>query len=123
MQINDSLRSFLSHDVTKGDIEVAKKQEKKKDSISISNTSKAFSKLNDFMNLGKPGRLDLSGLNKEEKEEFLKMLSVLLKKGIVGYEIKEVNGKPEKHYMVNQIGDKRIYDAEEYNQKKYEKRY
>ena len=87
------------------------------DTIEISNTSKVFKKLDDFLNLGKPDRLDLSDLNPEEKEEFLKMLSKLLKAGIVGYEILEVNGKPEKHYIVNQIGDERIYGAKLYKEK------
>lgn len=87
------------------------------DTIEISNTSKVFKKLDDFLNLGKPDRLDLSDLNPEEKEEFLKMLSKLLKAGIVGYEMLEVNGKPEKHYIVNQIGDERIYGAKLYKEK------
>lgn len=87
------------------------------DTIEISNTSKAFKKLDDFLNLGKPGRLDLSDLNPKEKEEFLKMLAKLLKEGIVGYEVLEVNGKPEKHYIVNEIGDRRIYGAKLYKKK------
>lgn len=89
----------------------------KKDSIEISNTSKAFAKLENFLNLGKPNRLDVSDLNETEKNEFLKMLSVLLKKGIIGYEILEVNGKPEKHYIVNKIGNQRIYGAKLYKKK------
>lgn len=90
-----------------------------KNKTSVSNTSKAFSKLDDFLNLGKRDRLDLSDLNEAEKEEFLKMMAALLKKGIVGYEILEVNGKPEKHYIVNQVGDKRVYGAKLYNKKDY----
>ena len=53
-------------------------------------------------------------LNDAEKEEFLKMLANLLKHGIIGYEILEVNGQPEKHFIVNQIGDERIYGAKLY---------
>ena len=56
----------------------------KKDSLEISNTSKVFKKIDDFLNLGKPDRLSTEGMTKEEKDEFLKMLSILLKKGIVG---------------------------------------
>ena len=91
----------------------------KRDSISISNTSRAFSKLNNFLNLGKRDRLDIGDLNPKEKKEFLKMLVKLLKMGIVGYEILKVNGKPEKHYIVNQIGDERIYGAKLYNKNRY----
>jgi hypothetical protein len=91
----------------------------KKDSLEISNTSKVFKKIDDFLNLGKPDRLSTEGMSKEEKDEFLKMLSILLKKGIVGYEVLEVDGKPEKHFIVNQIGNQRIYGAELYKNKSY----
>jgi hypothetical protein len=85
-----------------------------KDSIEISNTAKVYDRIDKFLNLGRPDRLDVSDLNDAEKKEFLKMLSDLLKRGIVGYEILEVNGKPEKHFIVNQIGDERIYGAKLY---------
>jgi hypothetical protein len=91
------------------------KNEKQIDKIEISNTAKAFAKLDNFLNLGKKDRLDTSDLNEEEKKEFLKMLAKLLQEGIVGYEILEVNGKPEKHYIVNQIGDERIKGAKLFN--------
>jgi hypothetical protein len=93
------------------------KNEKPIDKIEISNKAKAFAKLDSFLNLGKKDRLDTSDLNEEEKKEFLKMLAKLLQEGIVGYEILEINGKPEKHYIVNQIGDERIKGAKLY--KKY----
>lgn len=96
------------------------KEDKTSDSIEISNTSKAFAKLDNFLNLGKSDRLETSDLNEEERKEFLKMLSDLIKKGVVGYEVLEVNGKPEKHYVVNQIGDERIYGAKLYKKKGYE---
>lgn len=91
------------------------KNEKPIDKIEISNTAKAFAKLDNFLNLGKKDRLDTSDLNEEEKKEFLKMLAKLLQEGIVGYEILEVNGRPEKHYIVNQIGDERIRGAKLFN--------
>ena len=87
-----------------------------KDTIEISNTSKAFAKLDNFLNLGKPDRLDLGGLNEEEKKEFLKMLAELIQIGVVGFEVIEVNGKPEKHYIVNEIGDRRIYGVKLYKE-------
>lgn len=85
-----------------------------KDSVEISNTAKVYDRIDKFLNLGRPDRLDVSDLNDAEKEEFLKMLADLLKRGIIGYEILEVNGQPEKHYIVNQIGDERIYGAKIY---------
>ena len=117
MQINNNLKSILTFD--NGKIQLKKNDEKQaaKDKIEISNTSKAFDKLNDFMNLGKPGRMDISDLSSEEREEFLKMLSDLLKNGIIGYEVREVDGKPEKHFIVNQIGDKRLYGTKLYTKK------
>lgn len=91
------------------------------DSIEISNTAKVYDRLDKFLNLGKPDRLDISDLSESEKNDFLKMLAELIKQGIVGYEILEVNGKPEKHYVVNQIGDERIRDAKLYTKKGYNK--
>ncbi len=91
----------------------------KSDKIEISSAGKAFKKIDDFLNLGKPDRLDTSDLSPAEKEEFLKILANLLKKGIVGYEILEVNGQPEKHYIVNQIGDERIRGAKLYKKGDY----
>lgn len=91
----------------------------KSDRLEISAAGKAFKKIDDFLNLGKPDRLDTSDLSPAEKEEFLKILANLLKKGVVGYEILEVNGKPEKHYIVNQIGDERIRGAKLYKKGDY----
>jgi endo-1,4-beta-D-glucanase Y len=93
----------------------------KKDTIEISNTSKAFAKIDNFLNLGRSDRLDTSDLNDSEKEEFVKMLAALMKKGVVGYEMIEVNGKPEKHYIVNEIGDQRLYGKKLYNRFGYKK--
>ncbi len=92
---------------------------KQNDTAEISNTAKVFDKLDKFLNLGRSNRLDLDDLNDKEKEEFMKMLAELLKRGIVGYEVLEVNGKPEKHYIVNQIGNERIYGAKLYKKKGY----
>ena len=92
-----------------------------KDSIEISNTAKVYDRIDKFLNLGRPDRLDVSDLNDAEKEEFLKMLANLLKHGIIGYEILEVNGQPEKHFIVNQIGDERIYGAKLYKKDGYYK--
>ncbi|MGK9475662.1 hypothetical protein [Melioribacter sp. OK-6-Me] len=89
------------------------------DSAEISNTARVFDKLDKFLNLGRKDRLDLSDLNAAEKEEFMKMLASLIKRGVVGYEILEINGKPEKHYIINQIGNERTYGAKLYKKKGY----
>lgn len=87
------------------------KLDKFKDSFEFSSTPKVFDKLNNFLNLGKSDRLDTSDLNPAEKEEFLQMLSKLLQAGVVGYEMLEIDGKVEKHYIVNQIGNPRTKGA------------
>jgi hypothetical protein len=109
-------QTFLSSSTKKAE----EKENKTTDSVEISNTSKAFAKLDNFLNLGKSDRLDTGDLNEEEKKEFLKMLADLIKSGVVGYEVLEVNGKPEKHYMVNQIGDERTNGAKLYKKNGYD---
>jgi hypothetical protein len=119
----DALQGILSKNILLKEIKNAAAQKTNpdtklpEDTIEISNTSKVFNKLDNFLNLGKPGRLDLKDLNPKEKDEFLKMLAKLLKAGIVGYEVLDVNGKPEKHYIVNEIGDERIRGAKLYKKK------
>lgn len=95
------------------------KSSSKSDNIQISSTAKAFNKLDSFLNLGKPDRLDTSDLSKKDKEEFMMMLAKLMKKGIVGYEYLEVDGKKEKHFIVNQLKDDRIKDAELWDERKH----
>lgn len=94
------------------------------DSAEISNTAKAFKKIDGFLNLGKPRSFTLDELSPEEKDEFISMLSKLLQKGIIGYEELEVDGKKEKHFIVTQIGNQRIKGAKLYDDKlKNYKRY
>lgn len=95
------------------------------DSAEISNTAKAFKKIDSFLNLGEPRSFSLEDLSPDEKEEFLTMLAKLLEKGIIGYEELEVDGKKEKHFIVTQIGDERLKGAKLYkdkinNYKRYE---
>lgn len=98
----------------------ASRRVSKSDQLSISNTSKAFMKLENFLNLGRPDRLNTDDLSDGERDEFLKMLSALLKKGIVGFEELEVNGRKEKHYIVTQIGDARLRGAKLYRKRWYD---
>lgn len=93
----------------------------KTDSIEISNTAKVYDNVNKFLNLGSENRLELSKMNKADKDEFLKMLASLIKKGVVGYEVLDVKGKPEKHFIENEIGDQRIKGAKLYKKKGYYK--
>lgn len=93
--------------------------ETKSDSVEISNTAKVYDKVDKFLDLGDSDRLDIGELNEAERKEFLKMLSALIKKGIVGYEVLDVNGKPEKHFVDNQIGDKRLKGAKLYKKKDF----
>lgn len=91
-----------------------KKYTSVEDKAEISNTAKAFDAVNKILDLGNSNRFseaDLDKLNPKEKEEFLKMLAILLKKGVVGYEVLEIKGKPVKYYIVNEIGDTRTYGA------------
>ena len=91
----------------------------KKDAAEISNTAKAFAKLDNVLNLGKTDRLETGKMNSAEREEFLKMLGATLKNHIVGYEILDINGQPEKHDVTNQIGDERSQGAKLYKKKNY----
>lgn len=89
----------------------------KADSIQISNTARVYDKVDKFMNLGSSERLGVADLNREERKEFLKIVSALIKKGVVGFEVLEVNGKPEKHFIENEIGDQRLKGAKLYKKK------
>ncbi len=84
----------------------------RQDAVELSNPAKAFARLQAFLNLGGTKRLDISELTETERQEFFKMLTNLLAQGVVGYEVLEVDGRPEKHYLVNQIGDQRLYGAQ-----------
>lgn len=81
----------------------------RRDGYTVTSTSKAFRKLDEFLNLGDSSKVNIDDLTPKESEIFLKMLSSLLKHGVVGYNVYEVNGRPEKHYLVNTIGDTRLY--------------
>ncbi len=113
---NNNLAGFI---FTNNAAKANNKNEEAKDSMEFSNTSKVFARIDKFLNLGRPDRLEIDDLNDEEQKEFLKILADLLKRGIVGYEVLEVNGKPEKHYVVNQIGDKRLYGTKLYKRDGY----
>jgi len=84
--------------------------------LNISNTSKLLNKVESFLNLNSANNLNIDDLPNEDKEEFLAMISSLMKEGIIGYEVLEIDGQPEKHFIVNQIGNDQIYDAKLYDE-------
>lgn len=96
---------------------VPEKNKNQKDSFEFSSSNKLFDKVDNILNLGENRKLDLSDLNSEEKEQFFKILEKLFQNGIIGYEVLEVNGRPEKHFIENQIGDERLYGKKLYKRK------
>jgi hypothetical protein len=84
-----------------------------------SNALKVMRRIDNFLNLGSLKDLDFSDFSKEEKEQFYKALAKLLQEGIIGYKYYDIDGKLEKHFLVNTIGDKRLYRAKTVNEKEY----
>jgi hypothetical protein len=85
-----------------------------KDTAEISDTSKVFSQVDNFLNLGSQDRVDTSKMSPADRKEFLKIVANLLHNGVVGYEVLDVKGQPEKHFIENEIGDQRIKGAKLY---------
>jgi hypothetical protein len=76
----------------------------------ISTSAKVMNRLDEFLNMGQSHTLTLDDMSKEEQETFLGMLSALLSKGVMGYEMVEIeDGVPEKYYIVNEIGSQETY--------------
>lgn len=80
--------------------------------LSKNSFNKVFNKVDSFLDFGSTKNLDFSDFSKEELDSFLKVMSTLLKKGIVGYEYYEVNGRLEKHFILPSLGNRRLYGAE-----------
>ena len=60
----------------------------------------------------------LDGLSPEDQEIFLQTLSTLLKRGVMGYEYRKVNGQPYKVYLTNEIGSE-IHRAKLYRRDQF----
>jgi len=76
----------------------------------ISTSAKVMNRLDEFLNMGQSDALSLDDMSEAEQETFLGMLSALLSKGVMGYEMLEIeNGVPEKYFIVNQIGSQETY--------------
>lgn len=80
--------------------------------LSKNSFAKVFNRVDNFFDFGTTKNFDFSSFNKEEMNSFLKVMSTLMSKGIVGYEYYEVNGKTEKHFMTTSLGNRRLYNAE-----------
>lgn len=70
--------------------------------------SKVFKSVDDFLDLGKAKSFNPSELNDAEKEKYIQVIAKLLKKGIVGYNYYEKNGKVRKRFIETEIGDRSI---------------
>lgn len=46
----------------------------------------------------------MQGMSPEDQQAFLQTLSTLLKRGVMGYEYRKVNGQPYKVYLENEMG-------------------
>jgi hypothetical protein len=112
-----NIESYFANAQTTGATE---ETTQKKDSAEISNTSKVLNKVEQFMNLGSSDRLSIDDLSPSEKKEFLTMLSKLIKNGYMGYEVLDINGRPEKHDIDMEIGDQRIVGSKLYKKDNYD---
>jgi hypothetical protein len=74
-------------------------------------SSKAFAAAEKFLDLGAPKDITMSNLTDEEKSASLKILAKLMKEGIIGYRYYVVDGKLEKHFIENELVDKRLANA------------
>ncbi len=83
------------------------KSEKGRGAMSYNN--KVFNKIDRFLDLGSTFNIGMRDLTDTEKEQFLTILAKLLKKGIVGYNYYEINGRVEKHFITASIGNRRLY--------------
>ncbi len=92
----------------------AREEKSGKDTIQISNTAKVFKKVDDLFNLSGPEHLSMEDLSAEERREFVKAVATLLKDKYVGYEVLNINGRPEMHDVVLQLGDERTAHAKPY---------
>jgi hypothetical protein len=72
---------------------------------------KAFKTAEKFLDLGSPKDILMSDLNSEERAQSLKILAKMMKEGIIGYRYYIVDGKVEKHFIENELVDRRLANA------------
>jgi len=106
-----NIRQYVHSNVEKNQIAGDSNQEDNFAYVShISTSAKVMNRLDEFLNMGQSDSLSLDDMSADEKDTFLSMLSALLSKGVMGYEMLEVeDGVPEKFYIVNQIGSQETY--------------
>jgi hypothetical protein len=81
----------------------------------ISTSAKVMNRLDAFLNIGDSESISLDDMSEEEQKTFLSMVSSLLKNGVMGYEMLEIDeGQPEKYFIINQIGAEETYGARLY---------
>ena len=82
-----------------------------------------FETLDDFLNLSSRDLTGLitnrDGLSDEEFDEFLTVLSNLLKRGVIGTEEVRVRDQKQKTFVTTRIGDSRLREAEPYRRGRY----
>jgi len=75
--------------------------------------NKTLDKVDSFLDLDRGFNFSFEGFTDEEKDDTLKMIATLLKKGIVGHRYYDSNGKIEKHFLIPSIGNSRLYNAKQ----------
>ncbi len=79
-----------------------------------------FDAIDQVMDVGAGGMGNLlsamQGMSPEDQQAFLQTLSSLLKRGVMGYEYRKVNGQPYKVYIENEMGTD-IHHAKLYQRK------
>ncbi len=84
----------------------------------IANPMRASRAADDLFNLGSSPRLDAwDQLSSSERDIFFSMAAQLAQRGVMGFEILEVDGRPYKSFAANQIGDSLTSHAPLYDRK------
>jgi hypothetical protein len=105
---NSSVNSFISKsDVLKVQARDAIKSQHGSENFS----PKVWKSIDKLFDLGSSQKMNLSDFNSEERDQYLKIIATLLKKGIIGWNYYEVNGQIEKHFTDTSIGDQRLANA------------
>ena len=80
------------------------------------NPIKAARAADDLFNLGSSLRIKTwNRLSGSARDTFVSMAAELAQRGVIGFDILEVNGRPYKSFAVNQIGDSLTSNAPLYD--------
>ncbi len=76
-----------------------------------------------FLDLSSTGKMDIlqnySNIDKEEFEQFAKIIKNLIRHGVVGYEYLNVKKSPYKSFITTRIGDSRLYNKKLYRKRNF----